>query len=59
MEECMAELKSSDPFHDLEYKIVRITLLILLVLGALGLVIFTVKHLIDFVISLWGIHPTK
>lgn len=55
----MAELKSSDPFHDLEYKIVRITLLILLILGALGLIIFTVKHLIDFIISLWVIHHAK
>jgi preprotein translocase subunit Sss1 len=55
----MAGSKTSDPFHDLEYKIVRITLLILLVLGALGLIIFTVKHLIDFVMSLWGIHHTK
>lgn len=53
----MSEMK--DPFHELEYKIIRVTLLILLVLGALGVVIFTVKHLIDFVISLWAIHPTK
>lgn len=59
MEDCMAELKSNDPFHDWEYKIVRITLLILLILGALGLIIFTVKHLIDFTMSLWGIPHTK
>jgi uncharacterized membrane protein YuzA (DUF378 family) len=57
MEDSMADMK--DPFHDLEYKIVRITLLILLILGALGLVAFTVKHLIDFVMALWGTHPTK
>jgi hypothetical protein len=53
----MAEMR--DPYHELEYKIVRITLVILLFLGALGLIAFTVKHLIDFVVSLWGIHHAK
>ncbi len=45
----MSELKSTDPFHDWEYKIVRFTLFIILLLGAIGFIAFTVKHLIDFI----------
>jgi hypothetical protein len=52
MEEYMAELKSTDPFHDWEYKIVRVTLFIILLLGAIGFIAFTVKHLIDFIRAL-------
>ncbi len=48
----MSELKSPDPFHDWEYKIIRVTLFIILLLGAIGFVAFTVKHLIDFIKSL-------
>jgi hypothetical protein len=42
-------------FSDIVHKIIRFTLLIILTLGALGFIAFTVKHLLDFIMLLWGI----
>jgi hypothetical protein len=48
----MTELKSTDPFHNWDYKVLRLTLSIILVLGAIGFIAFTVIHLIYFIKSL-------
>lgn len=41
-------------FSDIEHNVIRFTLLIILILGAVGFIAFTIKHLLDFIASLWG-----
>lgn len=49
----MSEMKPN-PFHDLELKLLRFALFALTVLGLVGVLAFAIKHLYDFILSLWG-----